>query len=571
MRKQVFAIALFALLTTGITVSAQNAPAAGPAALTTSHFERATNADVSPQLRDLLKNQPSLFGELLSLHEAPVRQHPKLMQQLQYAAAAGNDDGTEALISDPVAQTVVTPTLAPASVGINVLGVGVGFPGYTVPDAPTDVNIAVGDTQVVQWVNVSYAVFDKTTGTALTGPILGNTLWTGFPGRCAGSNSGDIIVLWDKLAHRWVMMQPVFSSPFKTCFAISQTSDALGAWNRYEFPQNAGFPDYPKIGIWIDGYYQSNNIFNAAGTAYLGAQPCAYNRTKMLAGDPSAEQICILDNSNGTLFDDSFLPADIDTPASLPPAGTPEVFLGSIDNFSSDTHLYEYTMAVNWTALTGTLTGINGATPITVPSYVGACNFGSTACIPQAGVTGRTNQLDSLGDRLMYRLVYHNSGMALNRYNSFLVSHAVTNNGVSAERWYELRSTGAKPTVLSLYQSGTYAPDNTYRFMGSLAMDKKGNIIFAYSRSSSTLHPDIYFASRAPGDALGTLGPESAIINQTVATGSQSDTSNRWGDYTSMSLDSDGCTMWYTNQYYTTNTRFAWSTRVASLKAAGCQ
>ncbi len=152
------------------------------------------------------------------------------------------------------------------------------------------------------------------------------------------------MVQFDKMAHRWVMFQPVFSGPpFASCFAVSTSPDALGSYFLYQFPQNAGFPDYPKIGIQPEAYYQSQNMFNNQLTAYIGAQPCAYNRVKMVVGDPTAEQVCTLDNSNGTLFDDSMLPADLDTPELPMPAGTPEVFVGSIDNFSSETNIYEYT------------------------------------------------------------------------------------------------------------------------------------------------------------------------------------------------------------------------------------
>jgi len=103
------------------------------------------------------------------------------------------------------------------------------------------VNLAVGDTQVVQWVNVSYAVFNKTTGAVIAGPIAGNQFWAGFGGPCETSNSGDIIVQWDKIAHRWVMTQNVFSAPYHTCIAISQTADATGPYYRFQFPQS-GFP-----------------------------------------------------------------------------------------------------------------------------------------------------------------------------------------------------------------------------------------------------------------------------------------------------------------------------------------
>ena len=98
-----------------------------------------------------------------------------------------------------------------ATVGVNVLGMGVGFSGFSVTSAPPDPNLSVGDTQVVQWVNSSYQIFDKTTGARVAGPFAGNTFWAGFGGQCQTRNSGDPIAQWDKIAHRWVMMQPVSS------------------------------------------------------------------------------------------------------------------------------------------------------------------------------------------------------------------------------------------------------------------------------------------------------------------------------------------------------------------------
>jgi hypothetical protein len=566
------ALALAILLLFCVSMAAQN-NAAQAGVLTKSEFNRAVYSDVSPPLRDLINSQPvSPFG----FHEASPALKPKLQKQLQFAAQRG-------VSTAAVNNNAAVQNLAPvsATIGVNILGVGLGFHGYTVPDAPPDVNMASGDwpgnqanAQVVEWVNVSYAVFRKSDGAYLAGPILGNALWSNFGGQlCEVKNSGDIIVQFDKLAHRWVLFQPVFSAPFAGCFAIFTSPDALGTYYRYQFPMGGNFPDYPKLGIQPEAYYQSNNVFNAAGTAYLGAMPCAYNRVKMLVGDPTAEQVCTLDNSNGTLFDDSMLPADLDT-VDLPlPPGTPEVFVGSIDNFGSETNLYEYTYSVNFAAGTAVLTGVNGTHPIPtgLPAFVGLCNFGSSGCIPQLGVVTSTGGLDSLGDRLMFRLALHRS---VNRANvpvtSYLVSHAIVNGGTGAQRWYEFRVPAGNPTALAAYQGGTYAPDSIYRFMGSLAMDKVGNIAMGYSRSSSTQHPDIYYTGRAPTDPLGTMQGEAAIVDQTIATGSQPDTSHRWGDYTSMTLDLDGCTLWYTAEYYTVTTRFDWSTRIASLKFPSC-
>jgi len=557
----------------GSMLAQKSAPQTG--VLTSSQFNRAVQFAETPPLRDLLNSQPvAVFG----YHEASPALKPKLMKQLAFGDRS---------VTKVAQQQANAKPLAPvsATVDVNVLGVGLGFHGYSVPDAPTDSNGASGDwpgnqanAQVVEWVNVSYAVFRKSDGAYLAGPILGNTLWASLAGsQCAKNNSGDIVVQFDKMAHRWVLFQPVFSSPFASCFAVSTSPDALGSYYLYQFPQNAGFPDYPKIGIQPEAYYQSQNVFNAAGTAYLGAQPCAYNRVKMLSGDPTAEQVCTLDDSNGTLFDDSFVPADLDSPELPLPAGTPEVFVGSIDNFSSETHVYLYTYAPDFVHGTAVLTGVNGAHPILVtnptvgpalPAYVGLCNFGSSACIQQLGTTSR---LDSLGDRLMFRLALRRTVNRANvPINHWMVNHAIVNGSTGAERWYEFRSPNNNLTALSLYQGGTYAPDATYRFMGSIAMDKQGNMALGYSRSSSSINPDIYFTGQVPTDSPGTMEGEAAIVNQTVATGSQPDTSSRWGDYSSMTIDLDGCTFWYVNQYYTVTTRFSWSTRVASLKFNSC-
>jgi len=560
-----FALCLSLLMCVSMSAQSNSAQAG---VLTKADFNRAVHSDVSLPLRDLIESQPvSIFG----YHEASPALRPKLQKQLQFDALRSQTS---------VSQNAYVPALAPvaAAVGANVLGVGVGFHGYSVPDAPTDVNMASGDwpgnqanAQVVQWVNVSYAVFRKSDGAYLAGPIAGNTIWSGFNGTCATANSGDIIAQFDKQAHRWVLFQPLFSGPpFGGCWAISTSPDALGTYNRYQFSMPQGFPDYPKLGIMPDAYYQSNNMFNNTLSAYIGAMPCAYNRVKMLAGDPTAEQVCTLDNSNGTLFDDSFVPADLDSAELPPPPGTPEVYLGSIDNFSSETNLYEYTYKANFTNGTAVLTGVNGSSPIAtgLPAFVGLCGFGGN-CVSQLGTTSK---LGSLGDRLMYRLAFRRTVNRANvPVNSWLISHSINNGATGAMRWYEFRSPNSNITALSAYQGGTYAPDATYRWMGSIAMDKQGNIALGYSRSSSTLHPDIYFTGRAPADPLGTMQGELAIVDQSVATGSQRATNSRWGDYTSMSIDLDGCTFWYTNQYYTVpNTSFAWSSRVASLKFNSC-
>ena len=427
-------------------------------------------------------------------------------------------------------------------------GVGQGAFGFSPNAAPPDTNGAVGATQYVQWVNESFAVFSKA-GTLLAGPPAGNTLFKalGATHPCAVHNDGDPIAQYDKLANRWVLTQFSVTSGstqgFWQCVAVSQTSDATGAYNVYAF--NYGtvqFNDYPKLGVGPAAYYITYNIFNN-GATFAGSKLCALDRTSMLAGQP-ATQICF---QLSTAFG-GVLPSDVDG-TTPPPAGSPEYFL----NFGTNSLNLWQVSNLNFTNGTGTITG---PTNIPVAAFAAACNGGT--CVPQLG----TNQkLDSLADRLMYRLAYRNFG----DHEALVVNHSVTVGTSVGVRWYEIRSPGTSPTI---FQQGTFAPDANFRWMGSAAMDHVGNLAVGYSVSSTAINPGIRFTGRAPADPLGTLGTELAIQD---GTGSQLANLNRWGDYSSISVDPvDDCTFWYTTEYLKTSGTFNWSTRIANFKFAGC-
>jgi hypothetical protein len=246
----------------------------------------------------------------------------------------------------------------------------------------------------------------------------------------------------------------------------------------------------------------------------------------------------------------SLLPADLDGPTA-PPAGSPNYLL----SFGTNS-LQLWKFHVDWT--TPANTSMTGPATIAVAAFSPACSGGGT-CIPQ---TGTTVKLDSLADRLMYRLSYRNFG----DHESLLVNHSVTAGSSAGIRWYELRNPNGTPTV---FQQGTYAPDSAYRWMGSIAMDHVGDIGLGYSVSSSTTHPGIRYTGRLAGDALGQMTQGEG----TVLTGGGSQTGNlsRWGDYTSMSIDpANDCTFWYTDEYIPSNGSFNWHTRIGSFTFANC-
>ena len=431
----------------------------------------------------------------------------------------------------------------------NVLGIGslnsdfdgVSAQGY----APPDVSGDVGPNYYMQMVNVRLQIWDKF-GNSLYGPVNLGTLWSGFPGPWASSlNDGDPVVLYDDMADRWLASE--FSlpnggnGPEYILVAISQTSDPTGAWYRYgfEMPQ---FPDYPKFGVWSDGYYMSANRF---APSYTGTYAAAFQRDSMLVG--GAANMVLVSNSSTTTF--SLLPSDCDGIA--PPVGAPNYFVQGHDNadYGGNDGLDVFEFHVDWNnPASSTFTG---------PTFLSVSSFAWSNGIPQQS-PGST--LDDISDRLMQRLQYRNFG----DHESMVVCQTVdAGSGRAGVRWYELRNTGG--AGWSVYQQATYAPnDGLGRWMGSVAMNEDGDIALGYSVSSSSMTPEIRFTGRRNGDPLNQM----TVAEETIITsgGVQSGGLTRWGDYTTMSIDPDGRTFWYTGEYIPGNGSFNWKTRISSFK-----
>ena len=495
---------------------------------------------VSPPVRDLPTNTELPGRRIKPLHIIPPS-----------PARNGQTDGAlQTFYSSAVATTA----------GLNFAGVGNGDYGFSPNAAPPDTNGAVGATQYVQWVNESFAVFSKSTGALIKGPVAGNQLFQGLGVNhpCAVNNDGDPIAQYDKQANRWVLTQFSLTGgpPFYQCVAVSTTSDATGTFNVYAF-QQPNINDYPKLGVWPDAYYITFNMFS---NTFLGARACALNSAAMRNG-AAATQVCFQLSSNFA----SLLPSDLDGASaaagttSPPPAGAPNFLL----NFGTNSvNLWQFHVDF---AIPSNST-LTGPTNIPVAAFTPACNGG--ACVQQPNTR---QKLDSLGDRLMYRLAYRNFA---GNHESLVVNHSVTvgatkRNPFTGVRWYELRRTPAGSGSFSVFQQGTFSPDTTFRWMGSIAMDKVGDIAVGYSASSSSVFPSIRYSGRVPADPTGTLEAESILQ---AGGGSQLPNLNRWGDYSSISVDpGDDCTFFYTTEYLKASGDFNWSTRIGSFKFPGCQ
>src|SRR5713226_5534060 len=457
---------------------------------------------------------------------------------------------------DPVAR----PLTAPLSGVTTVLN----FDGQSANDnrnllgfafVPPDTNGAVGATQFVQMVNVTIAVYDKSSGALQFGPAAIHTVWSGFGGLCefgggtpTFADGGDPVVLYDHLAGRWLVTQLQYDTTFThtaQCLAVSTISDATGSYNQYEFDFGSNFPDYPKFGVWPDAYYNSINVFPPH--SFAGAQACAFDRNAMLAGAP-ANAICFQQPPTVS----SLLPADLDG-STLPPAGSPNYFVGLADS----TNLNFFRFHVDFSNPLNS--SFSGPTLVSVAAYSEICARAiNVSCIPQPSPGER---VDGLADRVMFRLAYRNFG----DHESLVVNHTVKGGSLAGVRWYEIRN----PSAPFVYQQSTLIDPNVNYWLGSIAMDKIGNAALGFSVSSQSVFPSVYVAGRAPTDPAGQMFGPLVLVN---GSGVQFNSFHRWGDYSSMSLDPvDDCTFWYTNEYYATTGSFNWATRIGSFKFNSCR
>jgi hypothetical protein len=317
--------------------------------------------------------------------------------------------------------------------------------------------------------------------------------------------------------------------------------------------------DYPKFGVWGDGYYMSINQFTCTVIAcqWAGQGVAAFPRTQMLAGAAASMVYFDMGPVDDTLG--GMLPSDLDGPP--PPAGTPNYFVQFDDDawgYSGD-QLQIWEFKVNWTTPTSSTFTRKASLP-TAAFDSDLCNYGRS-CIRQAGSSIR---LDAISDRVMYRLQYRNFGA----YQTLVTNHTVDVNGsdLAGIRWYEIRLNAGTPSIL---QQGTFAPDANSRWMASAAMDSAGNIAMGYNVSSAVTFPRISFTGRKASDPPGQMTLAEGDIM--LGTGGQTHSASRWGDYSLLGVDpSDGCTFWFTTEYYQNTSSAGWQTRVGAFRIEGC-
>ncbi len=479
--------------------------------------------DVSPPLRDLVKTVPekadNSWKVILNHFNAKKRQ-----------GAQFPSDWKDPLVRNDIKFRATSQDTIVANFDGNSNG-----QGYD----PPDVTGQVGPDHYFALVNCHFSIYNKA-GTKLLGPVGNSVIWNGMPGNM---NGGDGIVMYDAAADRWFFSQLSYPSGYNyVMIAVSMTNDPTGSWYRWEYSFN-GLPDYPKFGIWPDGYYMSVNRFPSG---YDGTGQAVFDRAAMIAGNASAQMLYFTLPASNNAY--SLLPSSCD--GAFPPTGTPNYFV-YMNEFPPYLGVFEF--HVDWSNPSNSTFGNELRLPVSAFNS----NLGG---IPQKGTT---TPAEVLSDRLMYRLQFRK----FSDHWSMVCNHTVNaGSNIAGVRWYEMQKPNGNPW--NVYQQSTYAPgDGNCRWMASTAMDTANNIALGFSISSSTMFPSIKYAGRMKNDVLNTMPlPERGIVYGTGSNTSMDGGSTcRWGDYSSMTVDpSDGTTFWYTQQYLAgmgTN----WITRIASF------
>ncbi len=491
--------------------------------------------------------------------DRPEREDPLLP-----LAASREDRAAQTTSSGAPAPSPGTGGGAGNFAGLNFAANGDGW--------PPDTNGDVGPTHYIQTVNTSVGIFEKATGNKLASFSFDTLMATAFSAGhpCAQSNFGDPVVVWDSEADRWIITDFAFVlsngnpvAPYYQCFAVSKTADPVsGGWYPYALQTTDLFPDYPKLGVWPDGLYLTASMFRS--NTFSNVRVWALNRAAMEAGAPASAVSFNLPSSIQGVGVFTGIPSTYHVVTGAPPAGRENLI--SVIWSAKVARIFKF--HVDWAnTANSTLTGPSNVTLAT-------WGVGATTVPAKSG-----NALDTLRERLMVQNQYTNLGGA----ESLWLTHTVANpqnSALTSPRWYQLNVNGGNVVTSGPVQQSTWAPDSAVaRWMPSLAVDKMGNLAIGYSVSSSTIFPAIRYAGRLASDPLNTLGQtETSLIEGTASqccNFSGGSVNNRWGDYSAMTIDPDGCTFWYTTEYYaspqpTSLATDNWQTRIGSFKFSNC-
>ncbi|SFN25648.1 GEVED domain-containing protein [Salegentibacter flavus] len=501
-----------------------------------------------------------------------VFQHTTVAQEREVAGPA-YIDSAQAVPSAAFSKTrLITPTTEyklfnPRNRGINKIVPGKGLPRGEDPvrqskmgdvklsgekklnfeavstrATPSDPTGVAGPNHYVNAWNAAFSIFDKN-GNQLTPPAD----LASIGGEFTNERGGDPIVVYDENADRYVISQ-MDTLPGSFLIAVSQGPDPVNSgWYTYRFPTNGMYPDYPKLSVWSDGYYFTTNKDNT--TADQSEVIYVMERDKMLRGE-SAQVIGFpLPGIKTTRF---YSPAAFHVNGrELPPPGNSPIIYMQDDSWEgvNEDHLKLWLVNVDWNQ--------PGNSTISESQELGVAEgvspFHSTfdgGSFKNLSQPFDAPDLDALQATMMYATQYRRFGTHNSVVMNFVVDIEPSAAEHAAVRWYELRQR-QDGDQWQVYQEGTYAPDKSDRFGGSIAIDAEGNIGLGYTVLDDSperpIPPSLRFTGRFEGDPRGVM----TVEEESIIEGISPNPSFRYGDYSHMSVDAqDGLTFWYIGEVF---------------------
>ncbi len=388
-----------------------------------------------------------------------------------------------------------------SSTGPLAASVGTNFQGMLQNGwIPYDGAIAVGPTQVVVMTNSQWAVYDKVTGGQIFitqfDPFFGNAAAGGFDPKC----------FYDAAAGKFVLMvveQTTTGSLALIDIAVSQTSDATGAYWKYSFDatvtgttETNTWSDYPSLGYDDNNVYVGSNQYSFSNS-FQFAKVRSWSKAQLYSGGPAS----YVDFANIKIADG--------TSAFTVKAGR-NISASPVGHFLA-TKPGGGNLVTIWT--------VTGSFPSLTLSAARAVGIGSYAVPPDAKQSG-SRLLIATGDCRTQDLVWQ----AGNCYTAFTERAGTHRKSyVDAIRYLQVSDAG------SAIRDITYTASGAFLYYPAVSVDPSGNAAIVFERSSGSEYASVY-ETRLP--AGGTMD-----ASKLVKAGVAANTSGRWGDYDGVAND----------------------------------
>lgn len=546
----------------------------------------------APAAAAAFPDRPTTIERQRVAPDRPVRVNALPPIAAQALVIAGGDaegriesELTEAEYEAAVERSLDLPAAPESAAAISALATGPGLgTGFVGPDIalccgggtmyvwPPDPVLAAGPNHLLAAVNIAFGVYNKA-GARQGNAISAYAFWAGTTcGTIATGTGGslfDPFTGYDPAADRFMVGYVARSlvsagasaNQSYLCVAVSQTGDPTGAWYRYSFDVSADvagtgyWMDFPQAAVWRDGLYVAGNYFNFAGGGSQFARVYGFDKADLYAG--ATTDVVLVDAPQDRWGFNVFTVQPV-RPGAAFSATSPATF-AAFQNLNCGTpcpELNAFTLTPNFSGGSAAWARIASLNVTGVSAPVSVPQAGSAETIQANDVRLLAAQWAADGSVFAAQTIGCNPGAGT----------------VDCIRWYQLTGLDGTPDV---QQEGTLAGDGEYRFFPSLAPDAEGNLILAYSYSTSASAVGVRFTGRLSGDDPGTVARDADFkLGEAVYDNPFVGASHRWGDYTAMAVDpADPCVVWYIGEYARTRTNPTgpnWGTWIGSLSFPGC-